>query len=205
MKKSFVWIMFAVIAVFCLTPNIWGQEKSEVNVEAMGAFMDMKWGTDAKTFKEAFKYNDSLSMSGKLFYITGLPLTDTASFGFTAFGFVNPTDAVTRKIKKKQMMNWFLDHVVIDIDPDDFDELLSLFKKKYGKPTAYAESELKHSLGAVFTQKRAFWEAPSIKRKILMVRYNESISEGRIYFAPMTEDDLKDKKEEKKEVDTSKF
>lgn len=202
MKKSFVWI---VIAFFSFSMNMAGEEKSEVNIEAMNSFMDIKWGTDAKTFKESFMPGDQISLSGKLFYMSGYRLTDTASFGFTAFGFENPTDAVTRKIKKKQMKNWFFKTVVITIDPDDFDEIFSIFNKKYGKPTLYGESDLKHSLGAVFKQKMALWRAPSIMRKIFIARYKDSISEGRIFFVPMTEEDLKDAKDGEDKIDTSKF
>lgn len=156
-------------------------------------FMGMKWGTNAAEFKAKFKYE--LGTYPKGFYISNFPL-GALEIKLISLIFKNIGTEKDLKFKEEKYAQFIFDKVVMNIKPDQFESLLDIFTKKYGKPLKLEDSKIQNRMGAEFLQTIAYWEKDD--RAIGLYRYGNKIDEGFAIF--QSKNDLEQKSEEDKKA-----
>lgn len=69
--------------------------------------------------------------------------------------------------------------------PDQFENLLDIFTKKYGKPIKTEESKIQNRMGAEFLQSIVYWQ--NGERAISLYRYGNTIDKGYAVFTSADE------------------
>lgn len=155
-------------------------------------FMGMPWKTNAVDFKTNFKHTLIPFTYG--FIITNFPLRN---INIKTIAFVFQSQDKTLKFTNSNYAKFYFNQVFMTIEPSQFESLLDVFIKKYGKPFDLKEYEIHNRMGAKFNQKEIHWKNGD--RKIKLSRYTETIDEGRISFSPV-QDDKQFQKEMEKET-----
>jgi len=163
------------------------------------SFMGMKWGINAAEFKANFKYKVRSYSEG--FVLDNFPLGSLVikSIGFT---FINIGPVKNMKFKEKNYSQFSFSKVFMLTTPDQFESLLEIFTKKYGKPIKSKDSKIQNRMGAEFSQSIVYWE--NGERAISLYRYGNTIDKGFAVFASaveIRESIDKDKEENEKAAD----
>lgn len=174
MKKSLILILF----VFTLSFLLPSQEQKEEN--PFNSIFGFPWGTTKDVVKKDFKQKLYKSTSGGL-------LCENFKLGE-----INIQKVAFDFDKENK-----LEKVTLVIHPEVFDSLFAVFKKKYGEPTKFDESEIQNRMGAKFSQVEALWIDE--ERAIQLKKYAGKIDIGGAVFVPWKPDEVKEKKEKETE------
>ncbi|MCK4761370.1 MAG: hypothetical protein KAW12_04160 [Candidatus Aminicenantes bacterium] len=210
MKKI---ISFMIVLCFVLGTSIPQVASDDVKKAHMSHFMKVKWGVNLKDFDKVLKQRTGLKtksyISTKMKEHEGTSLITTEilknhmviDFNVDViFCFRCPIETIEElKIKNKGYSEWlkvelanpkiFLFHsVLIETEPEHFNDLYAIFKVKYGSPTMAKESKITNRMGAEFTQIEAIWINDRINRQLVMKRYGDKIDKSYISFSPYDKD-----------------
>lgn len=135
------------------------------------------WGTDKNIVKKNFPHK--LTELGKKYL-------NTENYKLGEI----PISRLTFVFDKDPMG---LDSVIMRFDPDEFDSLMLVFRKKYGEPKI-ANVVIQNRMGAKFNQTIASWK--NNNRMILFSKYGETITEGNVIFDSINTEKFQKEKEE---------
>jgi hypothetical protein len=171
------------------------QEGQSTGENPMASFMGAKWGINAESFMQHFRYKNQIRKEKDEFFSLndfelGGMVIKKIRFKFETQG------TQDEKLLKKNYNNLFLTEVYMYMKSDQFETLLQIFKTKYGDPTKYDEFETRDSSGNSFLQKVARWEAQDIKRLITMEKQASILVDGTVMFIPI-KPMVKEKKKDK--------
>ena len=167
------------------------QAEQEVKKHPMASIMGVDWGINAQKFIIHFKYRKQIH-TYKAFYLTNFRLGDLVIEEID-FNFTSGEDQI--KFKSKNYTKLFLEKVIFHISPNQFEDLLKIFKIKYGEPLKFREFEIQNRMGAKFLQKIALWANSEIQRMINMTKYSTKLDQGKILFIPYDPNFAKERKE----------
>lgn len=170
MKKSLILILLVSFLSFILP----AQEQKEEN--PFNTIFGFPWGTSKDVVKKDFPTKIYKSTSGGL-------LCENFKLG----------EINIKKLSLEFDKESKLEKVVMMIDPDVFEPLFEVFKKKYGEPAKVNESEIQNRMGATFNQVVAMWIDEA--RAIQLNKYAGQIDRGGAVFLPWKPEEVKDQKE----------
>lgn len=211
MKRTF---LFIVLVFFCVNICLSEDTADDLKKAQMDSFMAIKWGTVLKGFTAYITELTGLipvRVKGKtreldeLYAMRQYTLHNFLILDFyvdIVFLFKNTPEKLEQlrakykkewrvRLKANHSKSLFLHSVFINCTPDYFEEMLIIFKIKYGEPTSYKESEIQNRMGAKFVQKEAMWINEELGRKLFMQKYGSSLDKSHIGFSPYDKDYIK--------------
>jgi hypothetical protein len=194
MKKIVLSLMIVILSVLLFAV----EEQSPFD-----SFMGMKWGTNATEFKKTFQYKiiPMVTTHYNVFVLNNLQL-GTMNIKRIFFCFKKTGDNKDLEFKEKNYNQFYFYGVEMSTTPDQFDGLLDVFTKKYGKPLTLKNSKILNRMGVEFLQSIAYWENGD--RTISLYRYGSQIDRGNATFTSKEEINKtidKEKKENEKAAD----
>ncbi|MCP5051802.1 MAG: hypothetical protein GY940_31840 [bacterium] len=185
-------VFFILLFLFSLIPAAQETPKPEnPKKAAMDSFMGLKWGENVLRFLELFQHQKELRMmTPKVPNLLSYRLKnykvfdDATATVETIYFYWYPNSKKRVKAKKKNFDKYFLREIELEITPAQFDLFFARFKENYGEPDRYAEFEVQDQQGARHLQKKAMWVNETLKRKLYMDKFHDTLTKGFIKFMP---------------------
>lgn len=148
MKKSVLTLMLFMFSTF-----LFSIDKSSSPYDS---FMGMKWGMNAKDFKEVFenRFDFKLQEYPEGFWFDGLVLGEIGDIS-PSLEFITKEDGI--KWKEKNYSEFYFENVILVISSNEFEPLLDILKEKYGEPKSIKEYPILITIESQTKQSNSTW------------------------------------------------
>lgn len=162
----------------------------------MNSFMGQRWGVDGGTFKYRFEDAKKLEMYSRGYFLFDYFIGDIQ---FKSINFIfKAQDKSHKKMTRKNARFYQLHSVALKLSSASFEDLMDVFKMKYGEPLSRDEGTIENRMGVSFDQVEVSWQDKSCNRMITGLKRSENIDECRILLSPINDPDADSEEMQKK-------
>jgi len=145
------------------------------------SFMGMKWGITAAEFLDKFEFGKMVfadpDKQNARFVASGMPFGNVI---IIKVDFVFTAQDKTLEFEPSNYSRFYFAAVEMNTMPGQFELLLEMFSKQYGKPFSVKGPEIQGRKGEKPDQKEIIWKNGN--RRIKLLRYSENDGQLRVMF-----------------------